>query len=51
MEEKEKYCPLSIEIRGKTYCFKMLSIDKECNNCIKNDLQRRNISTEHSKRA
>ena len=42
---KQEYCPLSIEIKGKIYCFKSFSIDKECTNCIKkDDLQRRKIS-------
>lgn len=41
---KQEYCPLSIEIKGKTYCFKLFSLDKECTNCIKDDLQRRKIS-------
>lgn len=30
-----KDCPLSVEIKGKTYCFKSLGLDKECTNCIK----------------
>ena len=45
MNTKQDYCPLSIEIKGKIYCFKSFSIDKECTNCIKkDDLQRRKIS-------
>lgn len=47
---KQEYCPLSIEIKGKTYCFKTLKLDKECNNCIKDDSQRRDISDKYSKR-
>lgn len=50
MGEKEKYCPLSIEIRGKIYCFKTLSIDKECNNCVNHELQRRTMVTTDHKR-
>ena len=42
---KQEYCPLSIEINGKIYCFKSFSLDKECTKCIKkDDLQRRKIS-------
>ena len=41
---KQEYCPLSIEIKSKIYCFKLFSLDKECTNCIKDDLQRRKIS-------
>lgn len=33
-ENKNNYCPLSIEIKGKTYCFKSFSLDKECTKCI-----------------
>ena len=41
---KQEYCPLSIEIKGKTYCFKIFKLE-ECTNCIKkDDLQRRKIS-------
>ena len=47
---KQEYCPLSIEIKGKIYCFKSFSIDKKCTNCIKDELQGRDISTKHSKR-
>ena len=40
---KQEYCPLSIEIKGKIYCFKIFKLE-ECTNCIKDDLQRRKIS-------
>lgn len=41
---KQEYCPLSIEIKGKMYCFQLFEL-KECTNCIKkDDLQRRKIS-------
>ena len=34
IENKNNYCPLSIEIKGKLYCFKSFSLDKECTKCI-----------------
>lgn len=47
---KQEYCPLSIEIKCKTYCFKSFRIDKECNNCIKYDLQGRTMVVTDNKR-
>ena len=49
MNVKLDYCPLSIEIKGTIYCVKALSLAKECTNCIKDELQGRDISTKHSK--
>ena len=53
-EREGEYCPLSVEIRGKVYCFTGFGDGKECNHCTdrirKHDLQRGTMAITDSKR-